>query len=196
MNEGVHIEAFVLAGGKSSRMGQDKGLSMVQGKPMISYVLKILEDMALPSTIIAGDERYHRFGLPVVADVIDGKGPMGGLHTALHYAKKDIILLLSCDMPLISRKALEMLLPKANKVSIVAASAEHRINPLFALYPVKLKEKVEEAIWKDHLKMTDFILENKYILVPSIGVKMPWCFNNINTNVELRDLEEKWDHLI
>lgn len=56
MKPEVKIEAYVLAGGKSSRMGKDKGLVLFNGQPMISYVLKALGETGIPFNIIANNE--------------------------------------------------------------------------------------------------------------------------------------------
>lgn len=196
MRPDLRIEAFILAGGKSSRMGRDKGLVLLKGRPMISYVLEALGKVKLPIKIIANDASYKSFGLPVVGDVVNEKGPMGGLHTAFQHTQADVAFLISCDMPLISVEAVENLIAEANKVHIVAASVENKVNPLFALYPVGLKALVEENIFSDQLKMTELILTNTHTLVPSIAERMPWCFQNINNKIELKKIEEKWNHLL
>ena len=190
------IEAFVLSGGKSSRMGKDKGLVHFNGKPMISYVLKALEETNLPVKIIANNPEYEKFGLPVCKDVVREKGPMGGLLTAYQNSEAQVVLLLSCDMPFVNAKAISLLLSAVDEAYITAALVKDRINPLFAAYPVHFKRPVEDCIASEALKMTDFILKNPHTLVPSVAQKMPWCFRNINNEQELKEAEEKWSHLL
>lgn len=191
----VDIEAFVLAGGKSSRMGRDKGLVLLNGQPMISYVLKALSKTGIPVSIIAHNTDYENFEHPVYIDLIEEKGPIGGLFTAFSHTKAKAVLLISCDMPLVTSEALKQLMDKAEINRIIAATAEGRINPLFSIYPVALLEEVKKRIQDDNLKMTDFILENKYTLVPSIALEMPGIFQNVNTPEELKMTEEKWKDL-
>ena len=196
MESSPSIEVFVLAGGKSSRMGKDKGLLPLKGKPMISYVLKTLEELALPISIIANKPGYETFGYRVLKDEIPDKGPMGGLFTALQNSEADIVLLVGCDMPLVSTEAFCLLLGSGKVGQITVASEGKRINPLFALYPKKLKEVVKESLEREDLKMTDFILRNSHILVTSIGEKLPWALQSINDKKELQEVEEKWTHLL
>ncbi|WP_051286552.1 molybdenum cofactor guanylyltransferase [Salinimicrobium terrae] len=190
------IEAFVLAGGKSSRMGTDKGLVQLNGKPMISYVLKALEETELPVKIIANNPEYEKFGLPVCNDLVKEKGPMGGLLTALNNTDAEVVLLISCDIPFITSEAIKLLLRAADEEHITAALVKDRINPLFAAYPVHLKKIVKNLIASEELKMTDFILKNPPTLLPSVAKEMPWCFRNINNKQELKEAEERWSHLL
>lgn len=196
MSSATKIEAFVLAGGKSSRMGRDKGLVELNGKPMVSYVLQALKESQLPVKIIANNSEYEKFGLSVCTDVVKEKGPMGGLLTAFSNTDADVVLLISCDMPFVNAEAINLLLKAVDEEQITAALVKDRINPLLAVYPLHLKRSVENAISSEELKMTDFILKNPHTLVPSVAQKMPWCFRNINDEQELKEAEEKWSHLL
>lgn len=191
----VEVEAFVLAGGKSSRMGKEKGLVLFNGQPMISYVLKALCETGIPVNIIANNEGYGKFGVPVFPDLVKEKGPMGGLYTAFSHTTAKAVLLISCDMPLVTSEAIKQLLDKAENNQINAPTVEGRVNPLFALYPLSLKQEVEERIIGDRLKMTDLILENKHTLVPSIARENPGIFRNVNNEEELKMTEKQWNNL-
>ncbi|QNL47996.1 molybdenum cofactor guanylyltransferase [Olivibacter sp. SDN3] len=182
------VEAFVLAGGKSTRMGVDKGLVVLKGKPMISYILETLQRARLNVSIVANNDAYKDFGLPVYADVVLEKGPMGGLLTAMRNAASEVILLISCDMPLISPEAINSLLSFLDKEKIVATAIENKVNPLFALYPRKLKSNVEAYVISGRLKMTDFILDNPHLLLLSFAQEMSWCFKNVNTPIDLEEI--------
>ena len=188
------IEVFVLSGGKSSRMGRDKGMVPLNGKPMISYILKTLNDVDLPITIIANDTGYESFGYRVIPDVVMEKGPIGGLLTAFENTEAQAVLLISCDMPFIPKETIRNIIEAGEPSTIVAAQTEKRINPLLALYPVNFKEEVKARISTGRLKMTDFILENKHKLVTSGAGKEEQNFRNINTQQELREAEKRWNN--
>lgn len=177
-------------------MGTDKGLVPLNSKPMVSYVLRTLQEIKLPVKIIANNPGYEKFDLPVCKDVVKEKGPMGGLLTALNNTEAEVVLLISCDMPFVNAEAINLLLKEVDEEHITAALVKDRINPLLAAYPVHLKKSVEDAIASGELKMTDFILKNPHTLVPSVAQKMPWCFCNINDEQELKEAEEKWSHLL
>lgn len=191
----IEIEAYVLAGGKSIRMGKDKGLVLFNGQPMISYVLKALYETGISVNIIANNEGYEKFGVPVFSDLVEEKGPLGGLFTAFSYTNAKDVLLMSCDMPLVTSEAIKQLLDKAENNQIIVPTVEGRVNPLFALYPLSLKQEVEERIIGGRLKMTDLILENKHTLVPSIARDNPGVFRNVNNEEELKMTEKQWNNL-
>ncbi len=191
----IKTEAFVLAGGKSSRMGKDKGMVLLKGKPMVSYILETLTESGIPVKIIANNPAYRIFGFPIFADVIAVKGPMGGLLTALENTEAELVLLVSCDMPFLNTAAVNRLLKMAAQDIIFVSTVEERVNPLFALYPVSLKQEIEKRIKEGRLKMTDFILENKHTLVPYLDRGMPYIFRNINDEEELKMTEKEWINL-
>nr|WP_262897375.1 molybdenum cofactor guanylyltransferase [Salegentibacter sp. BDJ18] len=187
-----NIEAFVLAGGKSSRMGRDKGLVSLNKDPMIAHVLRELETLKIPTKIIANNSAYKKFKLPVYSDVIADKGPMGGLLTAMENTRAEMVLLIACDMPFITANAIERLLNNADKEQIITSISNQKINPLFSVYPVILKEKIKKSITEGELKMTDFILKNPHVLLPFEDEKSGKIFNNINTETERKEAEKKW----
>jgi molybdopterin-guanine dinucleotide biosynthesis protein A len=196
LNAEIKIEAFILAGGKSSRMGEDKGLMLLENRPMVSYILKTLKKAGLPVKIIANNPEYDQFGVSVFPDVVKEKGPMGGLLSAFQNTTADVVFLVSCDMPFLTEEGVKNLTSEADLEEIIAPLVGQRINPLFALYPVKLKKTVEDAITAEELKMTDFILKNRHTLVSSGFSKMADYFQNVNTRQELREAEKRWNNSI
>ena len=88
------IEAFILAGGKSSRMGADKGLIDLDGSPMIQSTIDVLELLDIPVNIIANNGAYIKLGQPIYEDILQDKGPLGGIYTALAKAKTDRVIIL------------------------------------------------------------------------------------------------------
>lgn len=159
---------------------------------MIAHVLRELETLKIPTKIIANNSAYKKFKLPVYNDVIVDKGPMGGLLTAMENTRAEMVLLIACDMPFITAEAIEKLLNNAEKEQIIASISNQKINPLFSVYPVILKEKIKKSITEGELKMTDFILKNPHVLLPFEDEKSGKIFNNINTEIERKEAEKKW----
>jgi len=159
---------------------------------MIAHVLRELETLKIPTKIIANNSDYKKFKLPVYNDVIVDKGPMGGLLTAMENTRAEMVLLIACDMPFITAEAIEKLLNNAEKEQIIASISNQKINPLFSVYPVILKEEIKESIGAGELKMTDFILKNQHVLLPFEDEKSGKIFNNINTETERKEAEKKW----
>jgi len=77
------ITGIILAGGKSSRMGKDKGWVLFRKKPLIDYAVELLGGICQSIVISANNSAYDKLGLPVYHDIIPDSGPMGGIYTCL-----------------------------------------------------------------------------------------------------------------
>ena len=73
---------FVLAGGRSSRMGTDKALMLLGGRPLIAHALDILRGAGLSASLAGARAGLERFA-QVVADEEPDRGPLGGICSAL-----------------------------------------------------------------------------------------------------------------
>ena len=78
-----NVAAFILAGGTSERMGQDKALLELGGAPMVTRMERLAQPYVASVAIVAPQERYAQLGLHIVPDRWPGAGPLGGIATAL-----------------------------------------------------------------------------------------------------------------
>ena len=131
---------FVLAGGRSSRMGQDKALLPWKGSTLIESVAREVFDAVGNVTLIGSPERYGDLGFPVISDKIAGCGPLGGLHAALSATTAEWNLLVACDMPGVTRQLLEGLLEaaEASGADALVPQTPGGLEPLCAVYNVRL----------------------------------------------------------
>jgi len=182
------VKTYLLSGGKSSRMGDDKGLKLLSGKPMITYLLDTLQQLDIQPVIIAHHPGYKSFGLTVIPDTIKDKGPLGGIYTALTHAG-ETVLIISADTPFVDSRAIEHLIRYHIKDRINVLNYKGTIQPLCGLYPFRLLPEIESNLRTDKLKMMDFLAENdaNTIAIPfeSNG------FRNINTPEELSKAEQE-----
>ena len=97
------ITGLILAGGLSTRMGgRDKGLQLLEGRPMITHIIERLQPQVGPLLINANQnqEAYELFSLPIIADVISNfVGPLAGLHAGLSHCTTPYLLSVPCDCP-------------------------------------------------------------------------------------------------
>jgi molybdopterin-guanine dinucleotide biosynthesis protein A len=101
------LTLVIQAGGESRRMGQDKALVPFLGRTLIERVLSraaYLADDVLVTT--NSPESYAFLNLPLVPDVIPGRGALGGLYTALSAAAQPLVAVVACDMPFVSPELL------------------------------------------------------------------------------------------
>jgi molybdenum cofactor guanylyltransferase len=189
-----NISVYIAAGGKSSRMGADKGLMELKGKRMIDYLTETLLSISAPFTIISQNKAYAANGIEVIEDIIPEKGPMGALQTALHHSPTEYILLLSCDSPFVPAMAVEHLASKLTQQEVLLARTMSRINPLFAVYQRTIKSKVDECINRSELKMISLIetCSHEEIDMSEIEKKYPLSFMNINTPDDVKEILKLW----
>ena len=147
------IESFILIGGRSTRFGSDKFAVQFGGKSLIQRTAETIRNAIEPSKITlvaATNDQFPATVLttpfPVIFDLHAGRGPIGGFHAALAYARTDWILVLACDLPFISSDLLRHL---ADQISdefdaIAPIQPDDRPQPLCALYRVKPCLKIIE----------------------------------------------------
>lgn len=93
------IPAYILAGGNSRRFGSDKARAVFQGQPLIRALSDQFIALGFTVTVVGKhDGQYADLGLDTIGDIEPGKGPIGGLRTALTHRVSGWILLCSCDM--------------------------------------------------------------------------------------------------
>ena len=96
------VTGIVLAGGKSTRMGQDKAWVELAGRPLALWVLDALRAVTDQQLVVARDPgRLEKLGAPVVIDRFAARGPLSGIHAGLKSATTDLCLVVACDMPLV-----------------------------------------------------------------------------------------------
>jgi molybdopterin-guanine dinucleotide biosynthesis protein A len=98
MHEPLAIDAYVLAGGRSSRMGRDKALLELAGKPLVAHALTKLRRIGEDVAILSNNDELAQFA-PVVKDLHPDCGPMSGIEAALAHARHDWSLVVPVDVP-------------------------------------------------------------------------------------------------
>jgi len=148
-----NLTIYILAGGKSSRMGSDKGLVILNNKPMIEYVLETVKDLSATIKIISSNTEYTKFGFPILSDLIIDKGPVGGIYTALSDSETKTNLIVSCDTPFVSLKLLNLLIKSSKNKEVCIPTFKGKIHPLIGVYSKDCINAFKSAINKDCLKL-------------------------------------------
>lgn len=142
MTSAAKLYGLVLSGGKSTRMGTDKGLIKYHGVPQREYLYNILSEVCSETYIsLRGDQELNMpFGFQTLTDLDEFKGPYNGLLSAHKKYPEVAWLVLACDLPLIDLNALKELIDQRDPRKQATAFAL-RENPL----PEPLC-----AIWEPH----------------------------------------------
>jgi molybdenum cofactor guanylyltransferase len=143
----ISHRGFVIAGGKSSRMGANKAFLDFHRQTLLSRALAALTEACGNVTIVGDPETFASFG-PVVADVFAGCGPLAGIHSALLHSSADLNLMLAVDMPFVLPELLKFLLREAEITdAIVTVPRTARgLQPLCAVYRRDFVSTAEQAL--------------------------------------------------
>lgn len=114
------VEALVLAGGRSSRMGRDKAGVRLGGRTLLAWAKAAARDAGLPVRIVR-------------RDAVPAGGPVGGIVTGLRRARSDVVVFLACDQPFVPAGWLRRLARAARRRPAFTADAEGRVGFPFAL---------------------------------------------------------------
>lgn len=183
----VKLTGVVLAGGKSSRMGREKGLIEVQGVRMIERILQEL-DAVVPEVIISSNgDLYNDLNRKVYADIIPGCGPMSGIHSALVHSTTEKILVAGCDMPFINRAVFSQLIAKADEAEVVVpVHGRNEREPLCAIYSKFCLARLEDLLKNGKWKMKEALPHFQVLEIPFNDKEIyEKYFMNINTPREL-----------
>jgi len=187
------ITGIILSGGKSSRLGEEKGLASFNGKPLISYAINVLQPICGKLIISANNqiEEYKKYGYDVVQDEVKGIGPMGGILTCLKKSESRFNLILSCDTPFMSSAVFEYLLDSADYYQIVVPMHDGFIEPLCSIFATNVLWELQHSVESGNYKMHDFFKKTDFKaidIIPELPFYSDDLFVNINTPKELKGL--------
>ena len=134
------VQGFILVGGASRRMGQDKAQLRLGPETMLERIISRLSPVTSSVTLVGSPQAYVGHSLPTVPDVYEKWGALGGIHAALSAAKTDWIIVVACDLPFVTGDLFERLRsfadhsPYKSIDSIVPLQPDGRPQPVCALY--------------------------------------------------------------
>ncbi len=193
---------IIQAGGESKRMGRDKGLATFQGVPLVQRVLDRFRGLAEAVVVITNHPRDYCFlEVPLVGDILPGRGALGGLYTALRVANDSgaqVAGVIACDLPFASPKLLDAArrLMQETGADAVIPRTSHGTEPFHAIYRPgaclpAVKNVLEAGKWRADAWFLQvqirFMTPEEYRLYDPHGL----AFLNVNTPQELREAEDK-----
>lgn len=189
MSKNPRKNAYILAGGKSSRMGTDKGLMLLDGKPLVQHVINQLAPISKNIIIISKNIDYQIFGLEIIEDCIPGVGPAGGILTALEHTDTDLNAIVSCDTPFITTRAIEFIFENAGSHEITLPYHGGQLEPLMGVYAKKCLSKWRDLLANGQVKLQDLVAQFDLL---KLNVDHHELFeNNIFMNLNTREEFEK-----
>lgn len=185
-----NITGIILAGGKSSRMGTDKGFLILNDKLFIQYSIDALKPLVSELIIVSDNPDYDMLGLKRVIDITKDAGPVSGIYSGLEASSNEYNLILSCDIPLITSEVLEKLIDAYDESSeIIQVESKGKTMPLIALYKTQVKDKFKRYLEQDERRLRVVIKACKFKNVALEG-KDQISTLNVNTKEELKQIED------
>jgi len=184
-----NITGIILAGGRSSRMGADKGFIKLNNITFVEYSINALKPLVNDIIIVSDHTSYDIFGYKRIGDIVKNAGPVAGIYSGLEASTTTYNLILSCDIPLIKTEILEKLLNEADNIlDVVQIESNGKTMPLIALYNRQSKDKFYEALQNDErrLRIVFKSLKTKNVVLDS---SVHNTTTNVNTKEELKMIE-------
>ena len=175
MRQTTSLCGLVLAGGKSSRMLQDKGSLVYHDCPQREHVFGIVESLGIPTYLSCRQDQVEEIpkNFPTIGDKWEGKGPIAGILSAFDFKPDIAWLVVACDMPFLRRKTIQHLIDHRdpNKdMTVVYNTKMGQIEPLLGIWEPKagtiLKERFAEGTFGlkriiKELDLASFIVEEE-----------------------------------
>jgi molybdenum cofactor guanylyltransferase len=186
------VSAFVLAGGKSIRMGADKAFVELGGRRLLDRALELAGAVASDVRIVGSAEKFERFGR-VVEDEFPNCGPLGGIHAALRASQSELNFILAVDLPFVEVGFLKYLLTEAqaSKAVVTVPHTGGGWQPLCAVYKREFAAVAETALRRSKNKIDPLFGLVEVRVVDDDELKKggfnPDMFRNLNTPEELSE---------
>jgi len=191
----------LLAGGRSSRLGEPKALLDFAGRPLGLHLVSRLAQVTDQQLIVANDPTpYADWGIPLTADPVEfaGMGPLAGVLAALLAAATPAIVIVACDLPFMSAALAGHLLKVLNQSGADVAIPEHHglLEPLYAAYTKACVAPIRHQLLAGNRRVASILTELKVRYVPEQELREfgtpDRLFFNINLPADLAVARAMW----
>jgi molybdopterin-guanine dinucleotide biosynthesis protein A len=194
MTETRTITGIILAGGQSSRMGQDKGFLKLKGKTFMSYIIKALKPIVGEIIIVSNNPDYDVFKLKRVEDVMEDSGPLAGLYAGLLHSETENNIVLSCDVPLINTSVLKKLIEGfTSEVEVIQFESQGKTMPLVAMYKRHCMHPILKLLQTNERRLR-FAIEQLEVKTIKLDPELGKTVRNINTIRELKEIKHEFEN--
>ncbi len=182
------MNAVILAGGKSSRMGTNKAFLELKGKTFIELQIELLREMFDEIFISANTpSEYEYLNLPVFKDIYPDKGPLGGIYTSLINSSSFHTFMLACDMPFVESGLIKHLKDLTKEYDVVIPKSEKGLEPLHAFYSKKCIDPIKRELDENNLRIISFFPHVNVKIVELNSLPPSDSFKNSIKNLNTRD---------
>jgi molybdenum cofactor guanylyltransferase len=180
------MTGIVLAGGENRRMGTDKAFLEIAGCPLIERIFRSLKSLSWEIIVVTNTpDRYASYGVTVVRDFFDKRGPLTGIYSGLQKSNDEYNFVIACDMPFLNTRLMAYMAALADGYDIVVPAIDDLLEPLHAIYRKGIIPVIESRIKKDDQRIRSMfgVLRVRYVQKEQIDCFDPErkSFKNLNT---------------
>jgi len=186
---------IILAGGKNTRMGENKAFLEINGERLIDKTMDIFKRIFADIVIVTNDPlSYIEFSdAVIVTDIYKEKGPLGGIYTGLFYSKNNYAFVCPCDMPFLNKDFVEYLLAQTEKYDVIVPKTAEGYQPLHAVYSRNCLPSIKRLLLMDKLKITGFYRDMRVLAISEERIR-PFnvegrLFLNLNTPGDMEKIQ-------
>lgn len=185
------VSGIILSGGKSSRMGSEKGLKIFRGKPLVEYAIEALSPYCGNLILSTNNPSYYKkYELIKIGDEIENIGPMGGIYSCLKKSSTNINIFLSCDMPFVDSNLIKYLMENIDVDidALVPVHGGNKVEPLCAYYHSGLLSTLKSFVEIKNYKLMDFLdsINTKKLTMEDWRGYNELYFSNFNTPEDIK----------
>jgi molybdopterin-guanine dinucleotide biosynthesis protein A len=191
-NPTTHAAAIVLAGGRSSRMGEAKALLDWRGVPLVHHVAGILAQACRPVIVVAAAGQHVPVpeGVEIAVDAAPGRGPLEGVAAGIRAldGRSHAVFLAAVDLPLLHPAFVDQMLAALPGFDAAVVVADGRDQPLAAAYDSRLLERAPELLAAGEARVTALLEHGRIRRITVADLVEPGSLQNVNTQAEYRRL--------
>lgn len=193
------VGGYVLAGGKSSRMGTEKALIEIGGKPLVAHAVAKLRALCTEVSILGSNPELARYA-PLVPDLHPGCGPIGGIEAALDHSGFEWNLVLPVDVPFLPAAFLREWVQRVtadDAFRVAYFETEGKAQPAVLLIRREAKPAITAAIDRGEYKLLPALsaaASGSSLHVEEVAIPQEYWFMNLNTPEELEIARKRWRH--
>jgi molybdenum cofactor guanylyltransferase len=152
------ITGVILAGGQSKRLGSDKALFPLLGRPVLAHVISRIRPLVDDMLLVTGPiRRYEEFGIPIVTDAVPVRGSLAGVYSGLCASRNRYSLVVACDMPFLNADLLGYMIGLAPEWDVVMPRSGEGLEPLHAVYSRSCLAPIRAQLDAGDLRIVDFL---------------------------------------
>jgi molybdopterin-guanine dinucleotide biosynthesis protein A len=191
------LTGFVLAGGKSTRMGQDKAAVTLNGRTLLEHTLAALREVCGDVAILGKPALYGTLG-PVYEDIFPDCGPLSGIQAALTNSQTKFNLIIAVDTPFLSPAFLSYMAERAIATDSVITTPEINgyTQPLCTVYSRDFLPIAEQALRSGNYKIVPLFPKDKTLVIHEPELRQfafaADMFENLNTPDDLARAQRRF----